>query len=48
MIATFCGGTAGLVDVLFVGDLLTNVLGKQVDKVADSLVQKAAQFFLEE
>lgn len=45
MIAAFCGGAAGLIDVFFVGDPLTSVLGKQVDKVADGLVQKAAQFF---
>jgi len=45
MIAAFCGGAAGLVDVFFVGDPLTSVLGKQVDKVADGFVKKAAQFF---
>lgn len=45
MIAAFCGGAAGLVDVFFVGDPLTSVLGEQVDKVADGFVQKAAQFF---
>lgn len=45
MIAAFCGATAGLIDVFFVGDPLTSVLGKQVDKVADGFVQKAAQFF---
>lgn len=45
MIAAFCGSTAGLVDVFFVGDPLTSVLGEQVDKVADGFVQKAAQFF---
>lgn len=45
MIAAFCGGAAGLIDVFFVGDPLTSVLGKQVDKVADGFVQKAAQFF---
>ncbi len=45
MIAAFCGGVAGLADVFFVGDPLTSVLGKQVDKVADGFVQKAAQFF---
>ena len=45
MIAAFCGGAAGLVDVFFVGDPLTSVLGKQIDKVADGFVQKAAQFF---
>lgn len=47
MIAAFCGGIAGLVDVFFVGDPLTSVLGKQVDKVADGFVQKAARFFWE-
>ncbi len=45
MIAAFCGGVAGLVDVFFVGDPLTSVLGKEVDKVADGFVKKAAQFF---
>lgn len=45
MIAAFCGGAAGLVDVFFVGDPLTSILGKQVDKAADGFVQKAAQFF---
>lgn len=45
MIAAFCGGAAGLIDVFFVGDPLTSILGKQVDKVADGFVQKAAQFF---
>lgn len=45
MIAAFCGGAAGLIDVFFIGDPLTSVLGKQVDKVADGFVQKAAQFF---
>lgn len=45
MIAAFCGGAAGLVDVFFVGDPLTSVLGKNVDKVADGFVKKAAQFF---
>lgn len=45
MIAAFCGGAAGLIDVFFVGDPLTSVLGKQVDKVADGFVKKAAKFF---
>ena len=45
MIAAFCGGAAGLIDVFFVGDPLTSILGKRVDKVADGFVQKAAQFF---
>lgn len=45
MIAAFCGGAAGLIDVFFVGDPLTSVLGKRVDKVADGFIQKAAQFF---
>lgn len=45
MIAVFCGGVAGLIDVFFVGDPLTSVLGKEVDKVADGFVKKAAQFF---
>lgn len=45
MIATFCGGIAGLVDVFFVGDPLSSMLGKNVDKVADGFVKKTAQFF---
>lgn len=45
LIAAFCGGAAGLVDVFFIGDPLTSVLGKQVDKVADGFVKKAAHFF---
>lgn len=45
MIAAFCGGIAGLVDVFFVGDPLNSVLGKNVDKAADGFVKKAAQFF---
>lgn len=45
MVAAFCGGAAGLIDVFFVGDPLTSVLGKQVDKVADGFVKKAAQYF---
>ena len=45
MIAAFCGGVAGLVDVFFVGDPLTSKLGKSVDKVADGLTKKAAQMF---
>lgn len=45
MIAAFCGVAAGLIDVFFVGDPLTSVLGKSVDNVADGFVKKAAQFF---
>lgn len=45
MIAVFCGGVAGLVDVFFVGDPLTSILGKSVDSAADGFVKKAAQFF---
>ena len=45
MIAAFCGGVAGLIDVFFVGDPLTSKLGKSVDKTADELVKKAAQQF---
>lgn len=45
MIAAFCGGASGLIDVFFVGDPLTSILGKQVDKAADGFVKKAAQFF---
>lgn len=47
MIAVFCGGIAGLVDVFFVGDPLSSTLGKSVDKVADRFVKKAAQLFWE-
>jgi hypothetical protein len=45
LIAAFCGGAAGLVDVFFVGDPLTSVLGESIDQVADGFVKKAAQFF---
>lgn len=45
MIAAFCGGAAGLIDVFFVGDPLTSKLGRSVDNVADGFVKKAAQFF---
>lgn len=45
MIAVFCGGVAGLIDVFFVGDPLTSKLGKSVDKVADGFTKKAAQHF---
>ena len=45
MIAAFCGGAAGLIDVFFVGDPLTSILGKNIDNVADKFVKKAAQFF---
>lgn len=45
LIAAFCGGAAGLIDVFFVGDPLTSILGKQADKAADGFVKKTAQFF---
>lgn len=45
MIAAFCGGAAGLIDVFFVGDPLTSKLGKSVDNVADGFVKKTAHFF---
>lgn len=45
LIAAFCGGVAGLVDVFFVGEPLTSKLGKSADKVADGLTKKAAQMF---
>lgn len=45
IIAAFCGGIAGLIDVFFVGDPLSSILGKNVDKAADGFVKKAAQFF---
>ncbi|MCC8046447.1 MAG: hypothetical protein LIP12_13290 [Clostridiales bacterium] len=45
MIAAFCGGAAGLIDVFFVGDPLSSMLGNSVDKAADGFVKKAAQLF---
>lgn len=45
MIAAFCGGAAGLIDAFFVGDPLSSMLGKNVDKIADGFVKKAAEFF---
>ncbi len=45
LIAAFCGGAAGLIDVFFVGAPLTSMLGDQTDRATDKLVQKAAQFF---
>lgn len=45
MIAAFCGGAAGLIDVFFVGDPLSSKLGKSVDNAADGFVKKAAQLF---
>lgn len=45
LIAAFCGGMAGLIDVFFVGDPLTSQLGTATDKAADELVKKAAGFF---
>lgn len=45
LIATFCGAAAGLIDIFFVGDPLTSVLGKNMDTAADGLTKKAAQFF---
>lgn len=45
LIAAFCGGAAGLLDVLFVGSPMNSVLGKSSDKIADSFVQKTAQIF---
>ncbi len=45
LIAAFCGGAAGLVDVFFVGDPASSLLGGSVDKAADGFVKKAAQFF---
>lgn len=44
MIATFCGGMAGLIDVFFVGDPSSSFLEKSVDRRADKFIQKAAQF----
>ena len=45
LIAAFCGGMAGLIDVFFVGDPLTSQIGKATDRAADELVKKAAGFF---
>ena len=45
MIAAFCGGAAGLIDVFFVGDPLSSVLGKSADHATDGFVKKAAHFF---
>ena len=45
LLATACGLLAGIIDVIFVGDPSDSALGKAVDKKADELVVKAAQFF---
>lgn len=45
LLAAFCGGMAGLIDVFFVGDPLTSQIGKATDKAADELVKKATGFF---
>lgn len=47
MIAGFCGAAAGLIDVFFVKNPDSSILGKQMDKVQDGLVIKAAQLFWE-
>ena len=45
LIATACGGVAGLIDVLFVGSPLTSKIGGSMDKVADGLVKNVAKLF---
>lgn len=45
LIAAFCGGIAGLVDVLFVGDPLSSALKQHADKAADYFIMRSAQFF---
>lgn len=45
MIAAFCGGAAGIIDVFFVGDPITSKLGKSMDAITDEFVKKAAQIF---
>ena len=47
LIAAFCGGAAGLIDVFFVGDPMSSVLSRQADLAADGFVKKAARFFWE-
>lgn len=44
-LAAFCGGLAGLIDILFVQTPKESPLQNAVDKSADSLVMKSAQFF---
>lgn len=43
LIAVSCGALAGLIDIFFVGDPLSSILGKKVDGLADDFVKKAAQ-----
>ena len=45
MTAAFCGGIAGLVDVIFVGAPGDSKLQPVGDKAMDSFVERAAQFF---
>lgn len=45
MTAAFCGGIAGLIDVIFVGAPGESKLQSVGDKTMDSFVQHAAQFF---
>ena len=45
LIAAFCGGIAGVIDVLFVASPVDGLLVKQVDKAADQLVIRSAQLF---
>lgn len=43
LIAAFCGGVAGFIDVVFVGSPLNTKLGGKVDGAVDGVVKKAAQ-----
>ena len=43
MIAAACGAAAGAIDVFFVGDPSSSVLGRASDQIADKFVKKAAQ-----
>ena len=45
MTAAFCGGIAGLIDVIFVGTPGESKLQSVGDKTMDTFVQRAAQFF---
>lgn len=45
IIAACCGGLAGIIDVIFVGDPSSSKIGDAVDNAADGFVKKAAQFF---
>ena len=45
IIAACCGGLAGVIDAIFVGDPSSSKLGDAVDSTADGFVKRAAQFF---